>query len=435
MSDSEAGALGGYIADRLVSLRKARNLQQSELARILGVATQTISQYECAKAIPSLPNLIKICDWAGSSLTSWLPPGEEESGGPDLSSHIGRQIRSVRAARNVTQAALAAHLGIATQSLSNYETGSSVPNLATLLKLTTWADKSLEFWLQPGEDAGVLQSPSRVSGPVPFGVDPEMESAHLSFPWGYLFRTSFLLFWVDELARRDGLRVSRVPEDPVFLVHMDREAADAEAGRLSSDSSLKMDFCMPTESFKLCPRTAYLLTSPYKCPSLKTMLDRHLLSERLRTNFRVSEYMDYFFSYPTRTVTITYSDPGTGESEYVPVFRSQGSGKAEFIDYCAVIDIAIAPDQPFRGGVDGEPSPEVDRLVICAGAHRLATGVALLVALNRGCLQSVLSMETSDGGAPEVAANDDFEMILRVVGRTGRLPSLDDVSVMQRRRV
>lgn len=52
---------------RLLELRKARNLTQQRLAIELGIDQTSISSYECGKYLPTVEVLIKLADYFGVS--------------------------------------------------------------------------------------------------------------------------------------------------------------------------------------------------------------------------------------------------------------------------------------------------------------------------------------------------------------------------------
>lgn len=63
-----------YVAVRLVALRKARGLRQSDLAPILGVQGGQISKYEKADSLITLDNLYKAAEFFEVPLSDLLPP-------------------------------------------------------------------------------------------------------------------------------------------------------------------------------------------------------------------------------------------------------------------------------------------------------------------------------------------------------------------------
>lgn len=63
---------------------------------------------------------------------------------------IGRRIREIRGF-DLTQADFARFLGIGQTQLSKYELGQSAPTLGILLKLKTYAGRTID-WIVTGED-------------------------------------------------------------------------------------------------------------------------------------------------------------------------------------------------------------------------------------------------------------------------------------------
>ena len=70
--------LNEILATNLVALRKHKNLTQSELANKLQYSDKTISKWETGEIIPSLENLIKLCDIHGVTLDEITHPIPEE---------------------------------------------------------------------------------------------------------------------------------------------------------------------------------------------------------------------------------------------------------------------------------------------------------------------------------------------------------------------
>lgn len=66
--------------EKLVSLRKEKNITQAELAEVLDVSRQAISRWEVGSAVPSTENLKRLSELYGVSL-DYLLNGEVESPG------------------------------------------------------------------------------------------------------------------------------------------------------------------------------------------------------------------------------------------------------------------------------------------------------------------------------------------------------------------
>lgn len=66
------------IANRLVALRKEKNLSQESLANELGISRQAVSKWERAEASPDTDNLILLAKLYGVSLDELLQTNQEE---------------------------------------------------------------------------------------------------------------------------------------------------------------------------------------------------------------------------------------------------------------------------------------------------------------------------------------------------------------------
>ena len=53
------------IGERLLNLRKEKNISQEELADILGVSRQTISKWELDQTTPDFDKLVPLCEYFG----------------------------------------------------------------------------------------------------------------------------------------------------------------------------------------------------------------------------------------------------------------------------------------------------------------------------------------------------------------------------------
>ena len=66
------------IANRLVRLRKEKNLSQEALANELGISRQAVSKWERAEASPDTDNLILLAKLYGMSLDDLLKTDQKE---------------------------------------------------------------------------------------------------------------------------------------------------------------------------------------------------------------------------------------------------------------------------------------------------------------------------------------------------------------------
>ncbi len=61
---------------------------------------------------------------------------------------LGEQIRDLRLARNISQVALANHLGVTKQSVSNWENNNILPSLDMLKKIALYFSCSTDYLLE-----------------------------------------------------------------------------------------------------------------------------------------------------------------------------------------------------------------------------------------------------------------------------------------------
>ena len=87
---------------------------------------------------------------------------------------IGKNIRSLREAKNLTQDQLAEKLYVTRQTVSNYETGRSRPDIDMLMKMAEVLDTDIHILLY---------------GPQ---FDPDLRKKRLRF----LFGAALLLLWL-----------------------------------------------------------------------------------------------------------------------------------------------------------------------------------------------------------------------------------------------
>ena len=83
------------IANRLVQLRKQKNLSQEALANELGISRQAVSKWERAEASPDTDNLILLAKLYDISLDELLKTDQEsfESGAKDKKEHTAEEDR------------------------------------------------------------------------------------------------------------------------------------------------------------------------------------------------------------------------------------------------------------------------------------------------------------------------------------------------------
>ncbi len=82
------------IGDRLLKLRKERNLSQEELANVLDVSRQTISKWETNQSVPDFDKIVPLCNYFNIT-TDELLTGKEnivEANSINVKSNFARNI-------------------------------------------------------------------------------------------------------------------------------------------------------------------------------------------------------------------------------------------------------------------------------------------------------------------------------------------------------
>ena len=82
------------IGDRLLKLRKERNLSQEELANVLDVSRQTISKWETNQSMPDFDKIVPLCNYFNIT-TDELLTGKEnivEANSINVKSNFARNI-------------------------------------------------------------------------------------------------------------------------------------------------------------------------------------------------------------------------------------------------------------------------------------------------------------------------------------------------------
>ena len=82
------------IGDRLLKLRKERNLSQEELANELDVSRQTISKWETNQSIPDFDKIVPLCEYFGITTDELLTGNSNivEAKDKDVKSNFARNI-------------------------------------------------------------------------------------------------------------------------------------------------------------------------------------------------------------------------------------------------------------------------------------------------------------------------------------------------------
>ncbi len=82
------------IGDRLLKLRKERNLSQEDLANELDVSRQTISKWETNQSVPDFDKIVPLCNYFGITTDELLTGNKNllESNAQSIKSNYARNI-------------------------------------------------------------------------------------------------------------------------------------------------------------------------------------------------------------------------------------------------------------------------------------------------------------------------------------------------------
>ncbi len=140
--------------NRLRQLRKEKGLYQIDIAKILGITSQSVSLYEADKRDMSIDTIIKLADFFNVSTDYLLgkEDGEEvkilEEDTSKMQNIVSNRIKQLREELGLTQLALASKLGLARDTaIANYENGYSIPKDEIKLKLCDLFNCTLDYLL------------------------------------------------------------------------------------------------------------------------------------------------------------------------------------------------------------------------------------------------------------------------------------------------
>ena len=82
------------IGDRLLKLRRERNLSQEDLANVLDVSRQTISKWETNQSMPDFDKIVPLCNYFGITTDELLTGTKDlvEAQAKDVKSNFARNI-------------------------------------------------------------------------------------------------------------------------------------------------------------------------------------------------------------------------------------------------------------------------------------------------------------------------------------------------------
>jgi len=65
------------IHQKLINLRKTKNISQEKLAELIGISRQAIAKWECGESLPEIENVVLLCKYYGITIDSLLKDDEK----------------------------------------------------------------------------------------------------------------------------------------------------------------------------------------------------------------------------------------------------------------------------------------------------------------------------------------------------------------------
>ena len=116
--------------ERLFLLREKNNLNQKEIAKIMGVSQQTYSTWEIGTKIIPLKHLNTMCNYYHVSLDYMLSLTNKNNIYKNIENlnrlEIGKKIKIIRQDNKLTLRSLAKELNTTSSTISAYETGKTL---------------------------------------------------------------------------------------------------------------------------------------------------------------------------------------------------------------------------------------------------------------------------------------------------------------------
>lgn len=116
--------------ERLFLLREKNNLEQKEIAHIIGVSQQTYSTWEVGTKIIPLKHLNTMCNYYHVSLDYMLGLSNRNNNYKNIEKlnrvEIGKKIKIIRQDNKLTLRSLAKELNTTSSTISAYETGKTL---------------------------------------------------------------------------------------------------------------------------------------------------------------------------------------------------------------------------------------------------------------------------------------------------------------------
>lgn len=129
--------------NRLKELRKRKNLNQSDLAKIFNVKQNTVSQWESGVNQIDNTTLNALADFFQVS-TDYLLGRADENISTDYIT-FGERLKDLRNLQPITQTRLAEDLGVTINTISNWETGRQMPATDMMIRIADYFNVSADY--------------------------------------------------------------------------------------------------------------------------------------------------------------------------------------------------------------------------------------------------------------------------------------------------
>lgn len=184
---------------RLRELRIASGRSQNEIASLLNVAQNTVSQWELGKREPSLDKMVELANIFNTKIDNLLS-GDAISKMKEINPLLktGDRIRKIRKMRGYTRKKLSEISGVAEITISQYETFKRNPMTEKLLKIAYSLNDTAKALLGDVYQGHVIILPCKPGNTVYYQKGHQVESAvvtcirnHLDTGWQIILNGSF----------------------------------------------------------------------------------------------------------------------------------------------------------------------------------------------------------------------------------------------------
>lgn len=147
------------LGDRLRTLRIEAAMTQQQVARAVGVSTQSVRNWEAGRNGPGAEAFSKLSDLFNIPIGEIASPSQGQVDNAETrtaapASRVDpRRLRRARTELGMTQVEAAKKAGITKAIISQYETGQSIPSAATLRHLAEAYRRPATWFINDGPDS------------------------------------------------------------------------------------------------------------------------------------------------------------------------------------------------------------------------------------------------------------------------------------------